>query len=194
MDIDKCYEILEVNKSATPDQVKQAYKDLVNIWHPDRVSNNPRLKQKAEDKLKEINTAYEKVNLHLSSLKESEPKSDTNASSYPGPYEKKSVTPDQPPDHHDFQSKAENRKKSERVPDQDQSVFSNLWSAFSSLFRQMFTDMQSRMDRDSVGRFESPKDFGMGKGGDRCMGGGKGMGRGRGNRTGKGGMGRGRGR
>ena len=47
MDINKCYEILEVNKDATPDQVKQAYKDLVNIWHPDRVSNNPRLKQTA---------------------------------------------------------------------------------------------------------------------------------------------------
>jgi len=32
---------------------------MVNIWHPDRFSSNPRLKQKAENKLKEINEAYE---------------------------------------------------------------------------------------------------------------------------------------
>ena len=139
MDINKCYEILEVNKDATPDQVKQAYKDLVNIWHPDRVSNNPRLKQKAEDKLKEINTAYEKVNLHLSSTKQNVAKSNLSTSTYPVHNEKKSVTPDHPPDHHHFQSKAENREGSKRVLNQDQSVLSNLWSSFSSLFRQIRT-------------------------------------------------------
>jgi hypothetical protein len=40
---------------------------LVNIWHPDRISNNPRLQQKAERKLKEVNVAYEKVEAFLSS-------------------------------------------------------------------------------------------------------------------------------
>ena len=83
MEIDKYYEILEVNKSASPEQVRQAYKDLVNIWHPDRVSNNPRLKQKAEDKLKEINTAYEKVNSYLSSQERQESKNDVSTSTYP---------------------------------------------------------------------------------------------------------------
>jgi len=33
----------------------------VNVWHPDRFSANPRLKHKAEEKLKEINVAYETV-------------------------------------------------------------------------------------------------------------------------------------
>ena len=49
MDIKRCYEILELDPNASLDDAKQAYKDLVNIWHPDRVSNNPRLKQKAEE-------------------------------------------------------------------------------------------------------------------------------------------------
>jgi curved DNA-binding protein CbpA len=73
MDIKKCYEILELDPEASPDDVKQAYKDLVNIWHPDRVSNNPRLKQKAEEKLKEVNVAYKKVETFLSSKQRLDP-------------------------------------------------------------------------------------------------------------------------
>ena len=59
MDIQQCFDVLEIGSNASIDEVKQAYKDMVNIWHPDRFTNNPRLKQKAEDKLKEINKAYE---------------------------------------------------------------------------------------------------------------------------------------
>jgi len=73
MDIKRCYEILELDRDASLNEAKQAYKDLVNIWHPDRVSNNPRLKQKAEEKLKEVNVAYEKVEAFLSSKQDPEP-------------------------------------------------------------------------------------------------------------------------
>ena len=66
MDINRCFEILELDRGASTDEVKQAYKDLVNIWHPDRFSSNPPLKQKAEKKLKEINQAYETVEIFLS--------------------------------------------------------------------------------------------------------------------------------
>jgi DnaJ-class molecular chaperone len=59
MDIQRCLEILEVDGRATPEEVKQAYKDLVSVWHPDRLSTNPRLRAKAENKIKEINVAYE---------------------------------------------------------------------------------------------------------------------------------------
>ncbi|MBW1888862.1 MAG: molecular chaperone DnaJ, partial [Deltaproteobacteria bacterium] len=45
--------MFELDRLASPYEVKQAYKDIVNVWHPDRFSNNPRLKQKAEEKLKE---------------------------------------------------------------------------------------------------------------------------------------------
>jgi len=79
MDIKKCYEILELDREASLDDVKQAYKDLVNIWHPDRISNNPRLKQKAEEKLKEVNVAYEKVEAFISSKQRLEPEQEEAA-------------------------------------------------------------------------------------------------------------------
>jgi hypothetical protein len=57
-DPDKYYEILEVEQNAAQDEIKQAYKDLAKVWHPDRFSDNPRLQKKAEEKLKLINAAY----------------------------------------------------------------------------------------------------------------------------------------
>jgi len=65
MDIKQCFEILEVTPDTTSREIKEAYKDLVTIWHPDKYSNNPRLRQKAENKLKDINVAYETVNSFL---------------------------------------------------------------------------------------------------------------------------------
>ena len=189
MDIDKYYEILEVNKAASPEQVKQAYKDLVNIWHPDRVSNNPRLRKKAEDKLKEINTAYEKVNSYLSSQERKEPKNDVSTSTYPRATKQESVKHEDKSEYHEFESRSRTSEKPEPTIDQEQNIFSDLWSSISSAFRQMFTDMQSRTDRDDVDEWRGPRGYGMGKGRGRRMGRGKGMGRGRG-----GGMGRGRGR
>jgi DnaJ-domain-containing protein 1 len=59
--IDRCFEILELNPGASQEELNQAYRDLVNVWHPDRFSNNQRLQKKAEEKLKEINAAYEYI-------------------------------------------------------------------------------------------------------------------------------------
>jgi len=61
MDIKRCFEILEIGADASLDEVNQAYRDLVSIWHPDRFSGNLRLKIKSEEKLKEINEAYKKT-------------------------------------------------------------------------------------------------------------------------------------
>jgi hypothetical protein len=51
-------DLLGLDPSAKPTQIKEAYKDLVNVWHPDRFGNNARLRQKAETKLAELNEAY----------------------------------------------------------------------------------------------------------------------------------------
>lgn len=67
MDIKRCFDILELDRGASLDDAKQAYKDIVNVWHPDRFSHHPRLKQKAEKKLKEANLAFETVVSFLSS-------------------------------------------------------------------------------------------------------------------------------
>ena len=68
MDIRRYYEILEIDPGVSPEEILQAYKDLVNVWHPDRFSRTPRLRRRAEKKLKEVNEAYEKIQSYLSEL------------------------------------------------------------------------------------------------------------------------------
>lgn len=48
------YETLEVSESATPDEIKKAYRKLARKYHPD-----VNKEKDAEDKFKEINAAYE---------------------------------------------------------------------------------------------------------------------------------------
>ena len=59
--INRCIEILGLKPSASQEEVNQAYRDLVNVWHPDRFVGNPRLQKKADEKTKEINAAYEYI-------------------------------------------------------------------------------------------------------------------------------------
>lgn len=50
------YEILGVNKNATDDEIKKAYKKLAKKYHPDLNRDDPKT---AEQKMKEINVAYD---------------------------------------------------------------------------------------------------------------------------------------
>jgi tetratricopeptide (TPR) repeat protein len=50
--------VLGTKAGAGPEEIKQAYRDLVQVWHPDRFAGNPRLQRKAEEALKKINLAY----------------------------------------------------------------------------------------------------------------------------------------
>lgn len=52
------YKILGVEKNATADQIKKAYKKLALKYHPDRNTSSPEEKVKAEKMFKEINAAY----------------------------------------------------------------------------------------------------------------------------------------
>lgn len=65
MNLQRCLKILELETSGSLQEAKQAYKDLVRVWHPDRFQSNPRLKQKADLKLREINLAYKYLRSHL---------------------------------------------------------------------------------------------------------------------------------
>ena len=51
------YEILEVDKNASDEIIKVAYKALVKKYHPDLKEGNAKIN--AEDKIKQINEAYD---------------------------------------------------------------------------------------------------------------------------------------
>jgi DnaJ-class molecular chaperone len=96
MDIERRYEILELDPGSSLDEVRQAYRDSVSIWHPDRFGgNNPRLIRKAEEKLKEINNAYEILVVSLAGEDHARiRKNESNAASAQGTSKKWSGTRD----------------------------------------------------------------------------------------------------
>jgi hypothetical protein len=59
LDHDKAYEVLGVKPGVSNRDLKAAHRDLAKVWHPDRFLHDPRLQEKAQEKLKEINEAYE---------------------------------------------------------------------------------------------------------------------------------------
>lgn len=58
MNRDRCYEILGLRSGASPHEVRQAYRDLAKVWHPDRFSNDPRLQARAQEQFAQIHSAY----------------------------------------------------------------------------------------------------------------------------------------
>ena len=59
--MNKYYELLGVRPGASIQELKTAHRDMAKVWHPDRFAHDPRLQQKAQEKLKEINEAYDQL-------------------------------------------------------------------------------------------------------------------------------------
>jgi hypothetical protein len=82
IDRSKCYEILGVREGVSREELKAAHRDLTKVWHPDRFAHDPRLQTKAQEKLKEINDAFD----HLTSKAKRRPvmpRHDQGAEPYP---------------------------------------------------------------------------------------------------------------
>ena len=59
---DNAYKILEIDKTATDDEVKKAYRRMAKKYHPDRVvTENEAIKKGAEEKFKEVQKAYDTI-------------------------------------------------------------------------------------------------------------------------------------
>ena len=54
------YEVLGIQKGASEDEIKKAYKKLARKYHPDNYANNP-LADLAQEKMKQINEAYDAI-------------------------------------------------------------------------------------------------------------------------------------
>lgn len=60
--IDAAYQVLEIDKTATDEEVKKAYKKLAIKHHPDKVSSlGSDVQKAAEERFKSIAEAYEKI-------------------------------------------------------------------------------------------------------------------------------------
>jgi len=59
---DNAYKILEIEKAASDDEVKKAYRKMAKKYHPDKViTENEAIKKGAEEKFKEVQRAYEQI-------------------------------------------------------------------------------------------------------------------------------------
>ena len=53
------YTVLEIAPTATNADIKKAWHEQMQVWHPDRFSHSPALHRKAETRAKLINQAYQ---------------------------------------------------------------------------------------------------------------------------------------
>jgi uncharacterized RDD family membrane protein YckC len=64
----RCYQILGAKVGAKKKEVEQAYNNEVKTWQPERFADDAELYQKAYEKIKEINWAYETLNKYFTEI------------------------------------------------------------------------------------------------------------------------------
>ena len=79
------YQVLGVPETATDAEVKKAYLDLARKYHPDNYHDNP-LADLAQEKMKEINAAYEEITKRRSGRGSGSASSSYGRGGYGGPY------------------------------------------------------------------------------------------------------------
>lgn len=65
MNINRCFEILEIPYNATYEDAKAAYRIMCQVWHPDKYNHSEQLHAKATSKIKEINAAWSQIEVYF---------------------------------------------------------------------------------------------------------------------------------
>jgi len=185
MDINRCFEMFDLDHTASPDDVKQAYRDSVNVWHPDRFANNQRLKQKAEEKLKEINVAYEVLKTYQSSKQKLRPeqenvpkeKSASGENINPNGKTENKAAYRHDQETQDAGESSNAKDKTAALAKNGAGLISGLWSYLFSLFQRVETDSMTRKEQELFNQGRGKTDAG-GRGRGRGIKRGKGRGRG----------------
>lgn len=61
-EVDSAYKILEVDRNASDDEIKKAYRKMAVKFHPDKVSHlGEDFQKQAKEKFQKVNEAYEKI-------------------------------------------------------------------------------------------------------------------------------------
>jgi TPR repeat protein len=117
--IQNCYRTLDLENGASLEEVKQARRDLAKVWHPDRFPNDPKMQRKANEKLKDINHAYEELETLLAVAEPPPTPRQANPKKYPPRH---TTTP--PPQAHS-KSRNENTKEKPETPPKQKSPRKN---------------------------------------------------------------------
>jgi curved DNA-binding protein CbpA len=170
MDIERCFEILELDRTASIEEAKQAYREQVKFFHPDRFTQDPRQKDKAEKKLKEVNEAYEQIKVVLTSQKEGRSEAAQKAAV------RKPGETRADPAYRDPQQGLETQHKGKAGT--GEALLRNVGSFLSGVFRRITeTHVVSSDGGPGMQRQGKGRGGGRGKGARRGRGGGKGRGR-----------------
>lgn len=70
---------LELEPGASMEEIKASYKELAQVWHPDRFQSNVSLQQRAHSKLQRINESYQFLKLYCQRHGNKTPKDNSHA-------------------------------------------------------------------------------------------------------------------
>jgi hypothetical protein len=70
LELSRHFRLLEIHPDASYDEAREAYLDMVHVWHPDKYELNSRLQLKATEKLKEINNAWKNLEAYYAEEKQ----------------------------------------------------------------------------------------------------------------------------
>jgi hypothetical protein len=76
---DAALQILRLRRDASRSEIKEAYRDLAKIFHPDRFQDDPRVQAKAEAEFKQLIAAYEALKSYRPSVVRAAPASHRKA-------------------------------------------------------------------------------------------------------------------